>query len=61
MENQVDRRDDHQHTRDFIQQHGFAPGIIRRVPAIDERMFVEQFGHDENIHGDNDGRREQCH
>lgn len=61
VKKKIDRRDNHQHSRDLMQEKHLASSIIWRVAVIEKRVLIEEFRHDQNIHGDDDRQREKCH
>ena len=61
VQKQVDRRDDHQHARDLVQEKCLASAAVGIIRVIDERVLVEELVHDQDVDGDDDGQRQQSH
>ena len=61
VQNQVDRRDDHQHARDLVEEYRLASAVVGMIRMIGERILVEKLVHDENVHRNDDGQRQQGH
>ena len=46
MEKKIDRCDDHQHARDFVDELHLLSGIAGRIAVIGKRTFLKEFVHD---------------
>lgn len=59
VQKQVDRRDDHQHARDLVQEKRLASATVGMIHVIDERVLVDELVHDQNVDRDDNGQRQK--